>query len=76
MWTSLSATATVLWDDCLWWLAATWQDDAESEPVVLHKSGRTCLNGADDPALILGRVLQALEASLVAGGSASATENR
>ena len=64
MWTAVSLSSTLLWDECLWWVVATWQDDADSEPVVLHRNGRTPLNGADDPHSILLRVLQALEQHL------------
>jgi hypothetical protein len=64
MWTAVNLSTTLLWDECLWWVVATWQDDAESAPVVLHRSGRAPLRGADDPRGILAVVLQALEAEL------------
>jgi hypothetical protein len=64
MWTGVSTTTTIIWDDLLWFVAATWQDDAESEPVVIHRSGRTPANGADDPAAILRQVLAGLELEL------------
>jgi len=75
MWTSLSTTATLLWEEVLWWVAATWQDDAVSEPVVIHRSGRANLNGADDPRTILYVVLQALEADLKREGSPPAAQD-
>ena len=64
MWTGVSTTTTIIWDDLLWFVAATWQDDAESEPVVLHRSGRTPAEGADSPLTILTRVLAGLELEL------------
>lgn len=75
MWTSVSTTATTLWDEVLWWVAATWQDDAVSEPVVIHKSGRGPLHGADDPRSILYVVLQALERELEDAGSPPAAQH-
>lgn len=76
MWTAVSITATILWEDLRWFCAATWQDDAESEPVVLHRSGTAPLNGADDPAQILRAVLWALEREKNAGGLPTTPQHR
>lgn len=75
MWTSLSTTATLLWEECLWWVAATWQDDAVSEPVVLHRSGRAPLSGADDPLQILRVVVDALEREMALRSRPAAAED-
>lgn len=61
MWTSATLTTTLLWDDLLWWVSATWQDDAESEPTVISKQGRVPAHGADAPFEILTAAMIALE---------------
>lgn len=76
MWTGVSLTTTVIWEDLLWFVAATWQDDGTTDPTVLHKSGRTPLEGADDPLTICGVALRALERELAGGSAAPAPQGR
>lgn len=61
MWTHISLNVHVVWDDALWSVTALYQDDQESEPIALSKSGRASLEGVEDPDGILAVAVRALE---------------
>jgi len=63
MWTAASLTLTHVWDDVLWRLTASWQDDQESEVVVLVREGSAPLRGAETPVEQMRTVLAAIAAA-------------
>jgi hypothetical protein len=74
MWTAVNLTTTTLWDDLLWHVSATWRDDGESDPVVLHRSGRSERGAADDPIALLAVALGSLERDVEGLSAASAAQ--
>lgn len=63
MWTHVSIYVHPVWDEGTWTVTACWQDDNESEPVHLTRSGRCSLTGLDSPELILQGALNQLRPS-------------
>jgi hypothetical protein len=60
MWTNVSLNLTIVWDDALWRMTAIWQEDSETEPVMLEKSGRVSLSGDTSPRHALQRAVESL----------------
>lgn len=61
MWTQVSMSTTVVWDEALWLVTATWRDDDAAPPVVLTRAGRAPLHGEWRPTDVLAAALSALE---------------
>lgn len=61
MWQNISLNVTQVWDEALWRATAVWQDDEDSEPIVLQRTGRVSLNGDDSPELVLQAAVRDLQ---------------
>lgn len=61
MWTHVTLSVQIVWQDAIWSAAACWQDGPQDERIWLHKSGRVPLGtdtGPDAALLAAARALQ------------------
>lgn len=68
MFTEFTLRCQVVWDDVLWRVVAVWTDDQGSEPVVLEKSGRAPLDGAEGPDDVMAAAIRAMAGRPLAEG--------
>jgi hypothetical protein len=68
MWTHVHLACHLVWDDVLWSVTAVWQDDHDSEPVTITRSGRAAVAGLDHPHEHLLAAVRAFEREQASGG--------
>lgn len=63
MWTHVTLSVQIVWQEAIWSCSACWQESATAERIWLHKSGRVDLGADTGPDAALLAAARALQGS-------------